>query len=806
MIRIPAESETKRNIDNVIIYSNQNKSKKNYKSLIIKILLIIIILIVITVVIVILVKKFVLNNNKLENCPIGFFHPEDNGNKKSSCYPCTLPNCKKCQGNIKNNKCTECQIEFKQEYNEQNEIINCSLQSSEIESSKSDEINFTCGDDCLECDKNNKICTKCKMGYFLPDDGINKYSCEKCSLNNCKKCQGNKNDDICILCEDNYITKYDISNKIKYCNEKCIVGDENKCKTCDFEKNECLNCNYGFYLPSDDEIKLECKSCSINHCKSCHGTKNVDICNLCENNYEPELDNNIIKSCIYQEPSKNNCEIGDGDKCLTCSETEPNKCATCNPFYKLVNGKCELDNQGSGESNNDYISFVAKYVSREKNKKIPIINSGKKAYIKQMKVDGILKNSNLNVDNDGKFLFEKNEYTMEIWLEIRNDILKDLFYEIESLQNIIFNKVDTNNNHIKMISMENMFSDCNNLISLDISNLDTKNVENMDLIFYGCSSLKVIDLSKNSFDNLETAFGSFAFCTSLTSINLETQFPKLYDFNNVFYGTSSIKSIDLSSMRSLKLKNIANLFANCYSLEYVNLNNFNTSQVTNMLGLFYNNNKLTSVDLSLFNTKKVFDMKWMFFNCSSLTYLDLSSFDTSLVTDMKEMFYNCSSLTSLNFGKSFNTSLVTNMSYMFSNCTSLTQLDLRFFNTKNVKNMQCMFATCKKLVSVDVSSFDTSQVTKFVHIFSNCYALTSIDLSNFNFTTSEKYYTGPPMIYYCKSLKFIDITPINQIFRDFFTGIPTSGGKIRASRKLQIYLLQTGIKVLLDWDWEIVNK
>ena len=169
------------------------------------------------------------------------------------------------------------------------------------------------------------------------------------------------------------------------------------------------------------------------------------------------------------------------------------------------------------------------------------------------------------------------------------------------------------------------------------------------------------------------------------------------------------------------------------------------------------------------------------------------------------MFCECNSLTSINLGNNFNTAKVINMSFMFDTCESLTEIDLSHFNTKNVKNMQYMFRHCSKLKSIDVSSFDTSQVTKFEHIFLYCSSLTSLDLSNFNFTTCFKYYTSPPIMFYCQSLKYIDITPIDFIFRDFFTGIPTSGGKIRASRKLVNQLLSMGIRVLVYWDWEIVG-
>ena len=117
-----------------------------------------------------------------------------------------------------------------------------------------------------------------------------------------------------------------------------------------------------------------------------------------------------------------------------------------------------------------------------------------------------------------------------------------------------------------------------------------------------------------------------------------------------------------------------------------------------------------------------------------------------------------------------------------------------------------MFRKCKSLTSIDVSSFDTSKVTKFEHIFLYCSSLTSLDLSNFNFTTCFEKYTSPPIMYYCSSLKYIDITPIDFIFRDFFTGIPTSGGKIRVCERLAINLARMVITTLLEgWEWEIVG-
>ena len=739
---------------------------------------------------------------KCAQCKTGYFIPDDNSNKLI-CEKCSLMNCGKCEGNKNNDVCKKCLNGFYPEYNSKNEIINCGLKSVETTIIE----NISCGDDCLECDKIGKKCSKCKDGYFVPDDSINKLICEKCSLNNCKRCEGNKNDNICTSCENNYIAKYDPYRGIKYCNERCQTGENNKCKECDFTKNECSSCNSGFYIPSDDDLKLECQSCALEHCIICHGTKNLPICDLCDNNYKPIFENNIIKSCQYQEPIT--CDLGDGDKCLTCSKTEKNKCASCNPKYILVDGLCQLDsfwilNDDEDEPDYDFVSFRAKYIT-DADKKIPLVDETRRDYVKQMKVDGVLQDLS-NLDEKAQYLFDntKKEHIVEMWLDVDYNTLRNLFYINNYIKEVFFTKVK-NTQNIKLTTFRSMFYKCRNLAYIDISNIDTKDAYYIDYMFAHCNSLKTLDLSKNNFENVQMAMFAFSYCYSLTSINLNTPFTNLEIFNYSFYDTHSLTSLDLSKMKPKKLKLCFHMLSECSSLAYVNLDNFKVDQVEDLHGFFHNNNKLTSVDLSQFNTQNCKDMRWMFFNCTSLKYLDLSSFDTSQVTDMIEMFSYCHSLTSINFGNKFNTWKVTNMSAMFFNLTSITSLDLRVFDTRNVKCMQYMFSFCSSAKKIDVSSFDTSQVTTFDHLFSYCSSLTSVDFSNFNFTTNEKHYTSPRLIHYCSSLKYIDITPIKKIFKDFFNGIPNTGGTVRASSTLQYYLLTSGIKVLLNWDWEIIK-
>jgi surface protein len=70
----------------------------------------------------------------------------------------------------------------------------------------------------------------------------------------------------------------------------------------------------------------------------------------------------------------------------------------------------------------------------------------------------------------------------------------------------------------------------------------------------------------------------------------------------------------------------------------------NTYNINNMRNMFYGCSSLTSINISNFNTQNVKNMECMFSECSSLTKLDLSNFNTSSVQNMIDMFSKCNNL------------------------------------------------------------------------------------------------------------------------------------------------------------------
>ncbi len=245
------------------------------------------------------------------------------------------------------------------------------------------------------------------------------------------------------------------------------------------------------------------------------------------------------------------------------------------------------------------------------------------------------------------------------------------------------------------------------LTSIDFGdNFNTSNVTDMSRMFYGCSSLTSLDLSNfNTFfvRNMNVMFDS---CISLTSLNL-------------------------SNFNTTNVKYMSGMFCYCSSLTNLNLYNFNTSNVVSMDAMFDSCISLTSLNLSSFNTTRVENMSHMFCYCSSLTSLNLSSFNTTRVAYMNQMFCYCSSLTSLNLSN-FNTFNVRNMGEMFYGCSNLTSLNLSNFITEKVKYMYGMFNGCSNLTSLDLSSFNTANVNDMGFMFQDCTRLTSLNLYNFD--------------------------------------------------------------------------
>ena len=115
----------------------------------------------------------------------------------------------------------------------------------------------------------------------------------------------------------------------------------------------------------------------------------------------------------------------------------------------------------------------------------------------------------------------------------------------------------------------------------------------------------------------------------------------------------------------------------------------------------------------------------------TVEYVDFEeSFATVTPTSLSSWFSGCKNLWGIEgLDKNLNTSKVTNMSFMFNDCSSyrsLTGSQFKNFNTENVTNMSYMFYNCTSVKKLDLSSFNVDAVTDVYGMFGNCSSLEEI--------------------------------------------------------------------------------
>lgn len=191
------------------------------------------------------------------------------------------------------------------------------------------------------------------------------------------------------------------------------------------------------------------------------------------------------------------------------------------------------------------------------------------------------------------------------------------------------------------------FSGCTNLTSIEgIENLNTSNVKYMNEMFGQCSNLETLDLSH---------------------FNTE----KVGNMSNMFNGCTKLRDLNISSFNTENVTNMYGMFYGCSSLDTLDLSHFNTRYVRKdgMNYMFNGCSSLSSLDVSHFTTdKNSMQLDGLFQGCSSLQMLDLSSFYTRGVGSVTDMFDGCSALRTIYVSEDFIIPYRVKSSNMFRDC------------------------------------------------------------------------------------------------------------------------------------------
>lgn len=306
------------------------------------------------------------------------------------------------------------------------------------------------------------------------------------------------------------------------------------------------------------------------------------------------------------------------------------------------------------------------------------------------------------------------------------------FRGFENLTEIV--GMQENLNTEEVITMEDMFSGCKSLTTLDLSGFNTANVIEMNFMFSGCEKLETIYVGDEwtTDRTYSTDWYVFSGCYNLVG-SKGTSFYDCDDgdifFARIDGGMDNPGYLTRKGEQKTTLKQAYAVLKDGIATFYYGDNK--PEGALRMQRSF----QQWSEEIQTSITKVVFDESFQSYKPKNCSY----------------WFYNLKSLIEISGMKeNLNTDYVTDMSSMFYDCSDLISLDLSNFNTSKVKNMWCMFYRCWHLPSLDLSSFNTSNVTSMSAMFEYCYQLQYIIVGDGWSTESITYSSN--MFYGCLDL------------------------------------------------------
>ena len=146
-------------------------------------------------------------------------------------------------------------------------------------------------------------------------------------------------------------------------------------------------------------------------------------------------------------------------------------------------------------------------------------------------------------------------------------------------------------NTSKCASFTEMCKDCRNVINLDLSNFDMSNAQMLNGMLSGCSKLQTVNASGwGQLPKVMRTHYMFSNCNSLTRIDGTDTWvlPINANASNMFYGNSSLSTLDLSSCTMANCNSIFNMLYNCTGLTQLKLDNLTIKSNCNITNMMYN--------------------------------------------------------------------------------------------------------------------------------------------------------------------------------------------------------------------------
>lgn len=280
---------------------------------------------------------------------------------------------------------------------------------------------------------------------------------------------------------------------------------------------------------------------------------------------------------------------------------------------------------------------------------------------------------------------------------------------------IALEQIDFPQSTMKTVSLEYMFNNCSNLVSLDLSNMDMSETYGLSMAFFMCKKLKTIIFPSNfNFSKIRLAQCAFQGCEALVGLNTTYwDTSTCTGMESMFQDCKSLTEIDVSNWNTSKVSGMAFMFYGASDIKELDMSNWDVSQVTT-LDHFAAHAFINFKGVENWKTTSLVVVNAALHSCTN-EELDLSGWDVSKVQYFCQMFENSPNLKRIKGLNGWDASAGLGFDGMFERCYKLEEVDLSSFNTSKAKNglmssynghktatLQNMFLSCNNLKKVTV--------------------------------------------------------------------------------------------------------
>ena len=168
-------------------------------------------------------------------------------------------------------------------------------------------------------------------------------------------------------------------------------------------------------------------------------------------------------------------------------------------------------------------------------------------------------------------------------VQVQSDSMFIAFQNFVNLKTVDFSGIDLN----AIYNLENSFYRCTSLQSINFGSNTFPNVTSFKGMFFECSNLESVigQFTMNSANNLQNMFSGCSKLKSLDTSKWDTK--NVTNMYGLFGNNFQLGDIDVSNWNVSKVTNMELMFTSCYNIHNLNMTNWSLNSNVNITKMFY---------------------------------------------------------------------------------------------------------------------------------------------------------------------------------------------------------------------------